>query len=133
MTHFILFLISFTVLFQQPPERLPDRVSVTEFTLRKYIVKSEMPLFPKLSLRRKSQGVAVCQVRLDSEGRVTEVAIWEAPDQLIAKAVDRAVHAWKFKPPTLRGKTVPLVGKLTFYFQIQNGKGVVRNAKAFEQ
>ena len=92
-----------------------------------------MPSFPRSSLRKMSQGVAVCQIEVNEIGKVKDVSIWESPDPLIARAVKRAVLNWKFKNPTMGGKPVPIRGKLTFYFQIQNGKGVVRNAKPFEQ
>lgn len=118
---------------QAPPARFPTRVSVTEFLLRKYATKSTLPAFPRSSIKRNSQGVAVCQVTVNAQGNVTEVTVWEAPDSEIAKAVTRAIRKWIFKAPTISGKSVPINGKLTFYFEIQNGRGIVRNPKPFEQ
>ena len=121
------------VLIQTPPARLPDRVTVTEFTLRNYASKVVRPAFPAQSLRKKNQGVAVVQILVDKEGAVTSVNRLEAPDDSIAQAVERAVLKWKFKAPTIRGNPVPINGKLTFYFVIENNKGIVRNPKPFRQ
>jgi len=90
-------------LIQTPSARLPDRVTVTEFTLRNYASKVVMPAFPAQSLRKKNQGVAVVQILVDKEGAVTSVNRLEAPDDSIAQAVERAVLKWKFKAPTIRG------------------------------
>jgi TonB family protein len=120
-------------LIQTPSARLPDRVSVTEFTLRKYAVKVVMPDFPSPSLKKKNEGVAVFQILVDKEGSVTSVNRLEAPDDWIARAVERILSKWKFKAPTIGGHPVPISGKLTFYFVIENGKGIVRNPKPFRQ
>jgi TonB family protein len=124
-------ILSGSVFAQLPANKFPDRVQVAEFVLRKYVVKSEMPAFPNSSFRRQNQGVSVSSVSVDDHGLVTNVSVWEAPDKEIAKSIERSLRHWKFKPPTIGGRPVPISGKLTFYFSIENGKPSVRNPKPF--
>jgi TonB family protein len=92
-----------------------------------------MPVFPARALKNRSEGVTVFQIQVNKQGAVTSVDRLEAPDDSTAQAAERAIRKWKFQSPTIRGNPVPISGKLTFYFVIENGKGIVRNPKPFQQ
>lgn len=81
-----------------------------------------MPVFPAASLERKSEGVVVLQVTADPTGQVGDAVVLEAPDAEIGAAARAAALEWRFStsPRTVQSK-------LTFYFVIENGRGVVRN------
>jgi rhodanese-related sulfurtransferase len=64
----------------------------------------------------------VASVRFDLDGKLSTVEILEAPDAHTAAAVRDALARW-IVPPTQTKS--PIRGKLTFYFQVRDGKGVV--------
>ena len=113
--------------------QLPRSVTVSEGTLRKYALKAVLPEFPEPARKRGVQGVAVAQLDVDAAGLVKQAAVLEAPDALIREAVATAVRQWQFKPATIGGKAVPIRGKLTFYFVIENGKGMVKSPAQLAQ
>ena len=124
-----------TLLVSTPTAASPQKlqhVTVHEETLRKYAIEVVMPLYPEQARRRNAQGAAVAQVNVNEQGSVAQVEILEAPNPLISEAVTVAVGQWRFNPPTIRGKAVPIRGKLTFYFVIKGGKGQVENPKQFK-
>ena len=124
-------LLCLGVLLQTPTPMVPTRANVTEATLRKYIAKSELPLFPRESAKRKTEGVAVTVIDVNAEGKVVAVSVLEAPDDRISQAVERSLRRWKFNAPTIGGRPVAIRGKLTFYFVFDDGKAVVRSPKPF--
>ena len=127
--------------------RLPDaivnnapRMSTSESALKALVRNVVMPRYPTESLQRGAHGVAVAQVLVDTAGRVHSLQILEAPDTDIKEEVHQAVSQWRFAPSILRqsdANIIPVVteneklawvsGKLVFYFEIQNGRGVVLN------
>lgn len=105
--------------------------TVPEKTLRQFAKTVVMPIYPDIAQRNGVHGVAIAQLNIDEEGSVTNVEILEAPHESIGSAVVAAVKKWKFERPIddSTGKAVRLSGKLTFYFVIENGRGVVKNPK----
>lgn len=118
--------------FDSPPRGSLGAAQVartTELRLRAAATVSPLPEYPGASLKKNVGGVAVAAVRIGVDGRVEEVVILEAPDEHIAEAVRMAVTRWVV-PSRMgpAGETArPRTGKLTFYFQIANGGGRVRN------
>lgn len=105
--------------------------TVPEKTLRQFAKTVVMPEYPDASQRNGIQGVAIAEVNIDEEGAVKKVEILEAPNEAIGNAVVMAIKKWKFERPVddSTGKAVRLSGKLTFYFVIENGRGIVKNPK----
>ena len=105
--------------------------TVSEKTLRKFAKIVVMPQYPDASQRAGAQGVAVAQLDINEEGTVSKVELLEAPDEATGNAVVMAVKLWTFERPIedTTGKPIRLSGKLTFYFVIENGRGIVRNPK----
>ena len=102
-------------------------VSTGEDGLRRSATNSPKPVYPPGAVKRKVSGVAVVFLRSAPEGHVTTLTVLEAPDPEIGDAVRTAVEKWKFSPAQVMGKSELLGrrGKLTFYFRIRNGAGVV--------
>lgn len=109
------------------PGQSTGRVRIGEIALRKIALKQIAPEFPQQSLAQGEEGVAVAQVEVDAKGLVTKVRILQSPDEPTGKSVEDAVKQWIFRPMSAKGVPVAVVGKLTFYFQIASGKGIVKN------
>lgn len=105
-------------------------VKLHETTLRKYVKGYEMPAYPPLSVQAGAAGVAVASVNVTPVGTVRNVDVLQAPDVHISEAVREALLRWTFTPvqPDNASEPTPATGKLTFYFQIVDGKGHVVNA-----
>lgn len=106
-------------------QQVPAAVRIPETSLRSLAIHTERPEFPTQMLRQGIEGVAVAEVRVNAGGTVETVRILESPHPDITAAVEKAVRQWKFKPQTVRGVPVKIVGKLTFYFRIEAGAGSV--------
>jgi TonB family protein len=102
-------------------------VGAGEDGLRRSATNSPKPMYPQGALRRKVSGVAVVSVQSSAEGNVTTLNVLQAPDPEIGEAVRAAVEKWRFSPAQVLGRSELLGrrGKLTFYFRISNGVGVV--------
>jgi TonB family protein len=107
----------------------PKFVKVGEFTIRRVATKKPLPAYPPESVAKKRTGVAVAAIRSDVNGQVIEARILEAPDDAIGTAVRDALRTWTIPPMMVRGGSEPheVTGKVTFYFQIVEGRGRVSN------
>jgi TonB family protein len=99
---------------------------------RSHAVSLLLPEYPSSSLSRGHEGRAVAEVRVSKAGKVTRADVLEAPDQLIAAAVEAAVVRWSFRPFIEVGTKRPLVvqSRLIFYFKLASGKPLVVDAAA---
>jgi TonB family protein len=104
-------------------------IGFSEMVLRVFAVRAPMPVYPAESLSRGVSGVVVISLATDAAGRVSTVAVLQAPDAAIGAAVDRAVREWTFSPAQISGRAEQsgVRGKLTFYFRIEGGRGRVLN------
>jgi rhodanese-related sulfurtransferase len=102
-------------------------VKSSEWGLRSRAKASPMPAYPRESLAEKISGVAVAAVLFGVDGKLASIDILEAPDEHMAAAVRDAVERWNVPGAQVMGRDErsPIQGKLTFYFQVRNGKGVV--------
>jgi hypothetical protein len=111
----------------------PDPVKVTrvkreEATLWTSASATVMPQYPPASVQRGSAGVAVTSLVIGADGAVRSANVLEAPDAEISRAVKNVLVMWTFQPVSVAGSTVPVevVGKITLYFDVENGIGRVR-------
>lgn len=108
-------------------------VRVGEDGMRRSAEKTVMPVYPKETLKKEEQGVAVVEAQYNGKGEVTDAVVLEAPAPVMGEAAVAAVRQWKFKPSSLDGKPVSVRGKLTFYFVVdKDKKGRVENPKQFQ-
>ena len=107
----------------------PDTVRIQEASLRRSTTVSPTPEYPRASLERQIGGVAVAAVFIGLDGRTEKVEILEAPDSDIAAAVEAAMMRWvvPWQTGPAGESAKPRTSKLTFYFQITDGKGRVLN------
>jgi len=117
-------LISLDLGSQSP--NLPVSGWTIERFLRMKATKVIRPDYPEDAIRAHKTGVAVAQIWLNQGGGVSKVEVLEAPCESIANSLRRAVTQWRFEAFTdNNGQPIVVSGKLTFYFQITNGKGTV--------
>jgi outer membrane biosynthesis protein TonB len=93
--------------------------------LRKAASRLVVPLFPRESLHARHQGVAVAEVTFGTTGKIERVDVLDAPDTWILAAMLDAVRRWELPSATHGSHPVSLTGKLTYYFLIRGGVGVV--------
>ena len=110
------------------------RGKISEQGIRLLAVVKPMPQYPAASIRNNVSGIAVAEILVSKDGRPEQVNVLEAPDADIRNAVEEALMLWKFRRSTPKGNVdgVPLSSKLTFYFAVENGDGVVRNPEELE-
>jgi TonB family protein len=103
-------------------------VKLDERALRGSALQSPPPVYPQESEQRHTQGVAVASVIIDSEGRMAQIDVLEAPDSAIHRSVHSALQKWTFRPIQVQGfpdTRWHVEGKLTFYFSMREGRGTV--------
>ena len=124
--------ISLSFAFPAAAQGPGKRVATDEAGIRKSAYKTVKPSYPEASRNNKVHGVVVVQLEYDGRGDVTIVKVLEAPDEYISKAAEDAVWQWKFKRSTYRREPLIVMGKLTFYFSVDNqGRGVVSEPRKF--
>jgi len=106
---------------------LQGEVNPGEWGLRRAATTAPKPAYPAASLTTKVAGVVVASVRFDLDGKLSTLEILESPDPHSAAAVRDAVARWIVPPTQVLGSETksPIRGKLTFYFQVRDGKGLV--------
>ena len=114
--------LAITLLFLLTTTSLAAQSRRSEGAFREGATERVMPVFPAASLERRSAGVVVLQVTAEPTGHVGDVVVLEAPDADLGTAARAAALEWRF-PMATRA----VQGTLTFYFVIENGRGVVRN------
>jgi TonB family protein len=102
-------------------------VSLGEAGLRTFLIGGEPPVYPLSALQSGIEGVAVVRVVISPAGQVAGLEVLEAPSGEVGEAVASAVRRWQFRPVRITGSETdsPAEGKLTHYFAIEAGEGLV--------
>ena len=107
-----------------PPPAVAQRtITMGEMGLREQARTAPLPDYPVDALAKQRSGVAVASIAVGEDGHTASADILEAPDAAIGTAVKQALSKWTFipLPQAIRQAT------LTFYFQINAGRGRVLN------
>ena len=104
-----------------------------ESSVRTMAVRKVLPDFPAEAANASAAGVAVAQVHIDENGKLTSVEVLQAPHPSIAQATIAAIKQWEFKFTKNEAAPECFNSKLTFYFVIEDGKAVVRDPKRFQK
>ncbi len=67
------------------------------------------------------EGVVVCSLLIDKEGRVTDVTVLQSPHPGLMDTLPAALRSWTFSKTTVRGRPVPLTGKVVRYLVREGG------------
>ena len=107
-----------------------DRPSLRqgETGLRAAALNVVHPKYPAQLTQSPAMGVAVAQLRIAPSGIPSSVEILESPHPWISRAMEDALLAWRFPVVRVPGSFLAarVRGKITYYFSIQEGIGVVR-------
>jgi len=86
-----------------------------------------MPSYPDGAIKKGESGLVVALVSVREDGVVLNVKILEAPSESIKASVLTALGAWRFNHGTINGKATGITGKISFYFVLKKGVGIVFN------
>lgn len=113
-------------------DTVPEPLQAHEAGLRRIAIEKPEPEYPLTSIEQRVSGVAVASVLIDVDGRTKRVEVLEAPDEQIAASLKKAIAQWRFPPPSIIGSSehFEMTGKLTYYFDVIDGKGVVSSPEA---
>lgn len=104
---------------------------MAEQQYREAAISHPLPKYPPDSVQRGSEGVAVASIATGLDGRVESVRVLQAPDDDIGHAVRAALEQWTFGTyySLVDGQRIPMriESRMTFYFRIVGGAGVVLN------
>lgn len=103
-------------------------VAVDELVMRRHAKVRVSPVFPRASVARRVEGVAVAALRVGTDGCVERVQVLQSPDDGIAMAITTAVKQWVFEPVQTLDSSRPakVDTKLTFYYTVDHrGVGVI--------
>jgi TonB family protein len=105
-------------------------VKFSEDGFRKLALERPTPVYPKSSVAALSQGVVVVDVKVEADGHVLSVEVQEAPDASIKEEAAQTLMRWRFRILRLPGATRDsrMTSRLIFYYDLENGQGVVRTA-----
>ena len=102
---------------------------IGEESLRKLAIRSPTPEYPTTSKQNRATGVSVTKFYVDEKGNVENIQVLQAPDRFIEASLVKAISQWKFQPYHFNGRIVRVLGKLTFYFSLERGRGHVQNPR----
>jgi len=111
------------------PASAAGYVVIGEESLRKLAIRSPTPEYPTTSKQNRATGVSVTKFYVDEKGNVENIQVLQAPDQFIEVSLVKAISQWKFKPYHFNGRTTRVLGKLTFYFSLERGRGRVQSPR----
>jgi TonB family protein len=103
----------------------PREIRIGESQLRALLIHEVRPDFPTDALGKHASGVSVAQIDVGADGSVIHIEVLQAPTESMAAAMKRALNQWKFRPDTVNGVPIGVLGKITYYFVIDQGKGKV--------
>lgn len=124
----VLTLTALTLLLTAPA-RAGGYVVIGEERLRKLAISFPMPEYPRKSKQNRATGVSVTKFFVDESGNVESIEVLQAPDRYIEASLVAAINKWKFQPYSSDGQTKRILGKLTFYFALDRGRGRVENPR----
>ena len=125
--------LCFTTAYAQHPQRETRSPAQTSGALSQCIaVRRVEPAHPPLAKANRVSGPVVVEVTVDEEGNVMQTrAISGHP--LLKDAALTAARAWKFKPTTLHGVPVKVIGTITFNFDLDGTKSDSKAAEELER
>jgi TonB family protein len=83
-----------------------------------HIVRRVEPTYPDLAVKAELEGVAVARMWVDRQGKVREVQISLADNELFADAVREVARQWLFTPAIMNQQPVSVWVSVTFKFRL---------------
>jgi periplasmic protein TonB len=84
------------------------------------MISAKPPAYPLESRRKKEEGVVVLTVLLDTEGRVSDIAVAQSSgSERLDKAALGAVRGWRWSPVMRNGAAVMVQGRVRIPFVLK--------------
>jgi len=104
-----------------------------EIPMRSMVKDKPKPNYPASAVAKNTSGVAVVMISVTSKGVVESAVVLQSPGPEFSDSVSAAVQKWVFSAVAPVGREpLPFRGKLTFYFDVENGTGRVREISDFK-
>jgi len=135
---FLLTLVGLTLLVISPltstPQQPQRTLCVPELTTRQYAEETSLPDYPEEAEPGSSKGVVFAAVLFGTDGRLSKIKFYEAPNSQASEAVKKALKKWKLKE-IFGGGGEPTMTRtaIRFHFVFEDGKGRVEMATEEEQ
>lgn len=100
-----------------PPVEESRPLQVGSYQLEGMLVSRVDPQYPEMAKSQHIQGDVVLYVRVDKQGKVTNVNAVSGRSALLPAAID-AVKQWAYKPLEVRGETVEVEGTVLVPFHL---------------
>ena len=98
-----------------PPPTRPVRAGIDVREPRR--VKSVAPVYPKLAVDSRVQGIVVLECEIDARGRISDVKVLRG-NPLLNDAAVEAARQWVYTPTLLNGVPVPVLMSVTVTFSL---------------
>lgn len=96
----------------------PDQVvAISPAAAEGSLLRRVEPVYPDDARQQGIQGAVVLEVHIGVDGTVQDVQVVSGPDQLMAASTD-AVKQWRFKPRTVKGRSVEMQTTVTLNFRL---------------
>lgn len=119
----ILFFAAFSLTVGQSHE---FSAFLPESFIRESVVEKVMPKYPEEAINRGTSGIVRIKLAIAEDGKVLRIKVNPKVPQSLKEATCVAIKEWRFRSfPELTRSGNPVLGRLTFRFAINNGKGVV--------
>jgi protein TonB len=79
-------------------------------------IRDVKPVYPEIARAAAVSGIVILEIRIDTEGSVTDARVLRSIALLDQAALD-AVYQWRFTPTVLNGQAVPVIMTVTVNFR----------------
>jgi periplasmic protein TonB len=96
---------------------MPERIRVSQGVIQGQCIRRVEPVYPKIALGARVQGVVLLKAIISKAGEVTELEVVSGHPILVPAAMD-AVKQWRYRPHLLNGEPVEVETNITVTFTI---------------
>lgn len=82
------------------------------------LVRKVNPLYPELARKMRIQGIVLMQAVIGIDGEVQDIDVLSSPHKMLTDAAIDALHEWRYRPATIKGKPVRCYLKVTVRFSL---------------
>ena len=82
------------------------------------VIRRVQPVYPKLAINARMNGMVIVECVIDRTGRVREARVLRSTSPLFDQSALDAVQQWQFAPGSLHGQAIDTIFNLTVTFRI---------------
>lgn len=92
------------------------------------LIHKVSPVYPKEAKEARVQGIVVLGTRIDTQGRVSRVMVYQSQTPLLERAAIDAVKQWIYEPLIVEGRAREAVFTTTVHFKLMPGEVEIARA-----